>query len=387
MTKAIVIGGGIIGTSTAFRLAQGGAQVTLLEMNWLASGTSSSSFAWMNSNNKAPREYHRLNLGGMTEHVSLQEEFGRSPWLHMDGNVIWDAPEDGGGANEPAVPVQGEPFAQKIQRLREWEYPVELLTPGELATIHPEIRPHLGVEQVAYFPTEGYIDVPLLVATLARAAEAHGAEIRTGQQVVEITRESDRVVGVRTASGDTFAADVVVSCSGRWTNQITELVGTTIPMAPTLGLLVVSEPVATTLRSLAHTGSVNLRPNGGSRILMASFEHDQLLEEDTSHQMLRNFAQEILRRATEILPDLEGSKVESLRVGTRSIPLDGFPVIGPVSTLEGLYVAATHSGVTMGPLIGRIVAKEILSGAVDDRILGFRPDRLLTVGSGASPSP
>lgn len=382
MTKAIVIGGGIIGMSTAFRLVQAGARVTLLEAGRLAGGTSSTTFAWTNSNNKAPLEYHRLNVAGMTEHIRLREEFGRAPWLHIEGNVIWDHPGTGDGKNEPAVPVQGEPLDRKIQRLRGWNYPVEVVTPEELSNIHPEIKPQDGVEQVAYFPTEGYIDVPLLVGMLARAAHLRGARIETNEQVVEIIREADRVVGVRTASGDTYTADVVVSCTGRWTDQLTSLVDATIPMAPTPGLLVTSAPVATTLRALAHSPSVNIRPHGGSRVLMASFEHDRRLDQNTPLETLRSYAHVIFQRARQILPDLEGSQVELFLVGTRSIPEDSFPVVGPVSGLEGFYVIATHSGVTMGPLMGLIAAREILHGVVDDRVLGFRPDRLLAVRSG-----
>jgi glycine/D-amino acid oxidase-like deaminating enzyme len=374
--KAIVIGGGIIGTATAFRMAQAGADVTLLEAGRLAGGTSSTSFAWMNSNNKAPIEYHRLNLGGMAEHVRLGEELGRSPWLHVDGNAIWEAPAMP-DASEPAVPVRGEAFGAKMRRLREWGYPIEMLTPAELGQIHPELRVHDGVERVAYFPTEGWSDVPLLVATLARAAERHGATIRTGQEVVEIIREGDWVVGVRTAAGDLISADVVVSCAGRWTDQVTALTGTSIPMAPTRGLLVLSTPVATTLRSLAHTTAVNIRPDGGSRVMMASYGHDPLVGRDTPEETLRRYAGEILERATGILPALAGAEIEAIRVGIRSLPEDGYPVVGPLPGIEGFYTVATHSGVTMGPLLGRLAAKEILTGDIDERLYPYRPSRLI----------
>lgn len=375
--KAIVIGGGVIGVSTAFRLAQAGAQVTLLEKGRLASGTSSTSFAWMNSNNKAPIEYHRLNVGGMSEHVALAEELGRAPWLHNDGNVIWEDPALP-GTSEPVVPVRGEAFARKMRRLGEWGYPVEMLTPAELAAIHPDIRVHDGIEQVAYFPTEGWIDVPQLVATLARAAERHGADIQTGQEVVEIIREGDWVVGVRTAAGDLISADVVVSCAGRWTDQVTALTGMAIPMAPTLGLLAITRPVATTLRSLVHTTAVNIRPDGGSRVMIASYGHDDLLTPDTSEETLYRYAGEILDRAAKILPALEGGEIESIRLGTRSMPQDHYPVVGPVSGLEGFYVIATHSGVTMGPFLGRLAAREILTGTIDERLHPYRPGRLIS---------
>jgi glycine/D-amino acid oxidase-like deaminating enzyme len=377
MTRAIVIGGGIIGVSVAYRLAQAGADVTLLEAGRLAGGTSSTSFAWMNSNNKAPVEYHRLNLGGMSEHATLAEELGRASWLHVDGNVIWEDPELP-GISEPVVPVRGEAFARKMQRLCEWGYPIEMLTPAELAAIHPDIRVHDGVERVAYFPTEGWVEVPRLVAALAYAASAHGADIRTGQDVVEIIREGDWVVGVRTATGDLISADVVVSCAGRWTDQVTALTGTAIPMAPTLGLLAISKPVATTLRSLVHTTAVNIRPDGGSRVMIASYGHDGRLTPDTSEVTLRRYAGEILERATAILPALEGGEIEAIRLGSRSMPQDHYPVVGAISGLEGLYVIATHSGVTMGPLLGRLAAREILTGEKDDRLATFRPERLLT---------
>jgi glycine/D-amino acid oxidase-like deaminating enzyme len=350
--------------------------VRLLEAGRLAGGTSGTSFAWMNSNNKAPREYHRLNTGGMTEHLALAEELGAAPWLHTDGNAIWADPADP-ASNEPAVPVRGEAFGAKIARLREWSYPVEIVTPAELRAIHPEIRPHEGVERVAYFPTEGWIDVPLLVASLARAAERHGASIRTGQEVVELIREGSWVVGVRTAAGDLISADIVVSCAGRWTDTIAAMAGIDLPMAPTLGLLVTSTPVATTLRALAHSSRVNIRPAGGSRVLMASFAHDERLTPGDAPETLAGYAAEILERATAVLPDLAGASVESYVVGVRSIPEGGYPAVGPVPGLEGLYVIATHSGVTMGPLLGRLAAREILTGAIDERLYPYRPGRLI----------
>lgn len=375
--KAIVIGGGIIGASTAFRLAQAGAEVTLLEAGRLAGGTSGTSFAWMNSNNKAPIAYHRLNSGGMAEHVALAEELGRASWLHVDGNVIWAGRADS-ASNEPDVPVEGEPFGAKISRLREWGYPVELLTPAELGAIHPEIHVHEGVERVAYFPNEGWVDVPLLVATLARAAERHGATIRTGQEVVELIREGSWVVGVRTAAGDLISADMVVSCAGRWTDRIAAMAGFALPMAPTLGLLVTTTPVATTLRALVHTSSVHVRPAGGSRVLIGNFAHDQRLAPGDSPETLAGYAAEILDQTRAVLPDLAGASVDSYVVGVRSIPEGGFPVVGPVPGMEGLYVIATHSGVTMGPLLGRLAAREILAGAIDERLYPYRPGRLIS---------
>ncbi|HEV2281571.1 MAG TPA: FAD-dependent oxidoreductase, partial [bacterium] len=72
----LVIGGGVIGASTAYRLARGGAAVTLLDRGRIGGGTSATSFAWTNSNQKTPRAYHELNVEGMRAHAALRAEFG-----------------------------------------------------------------------------------------------------------------------------------------------------------------------------------------------------------------------------------------------------------------------------------------------------------------------
>lgn len=77
--EVVVIGGGIVGTATAYRLAEGGARVTLVDAGELGRGTSASSFAWLNSAHKRPRAYHDLNVAGMAEHAALGREFGAAP--------------------------------------------------------------------------------------------------------------------------------------------------------------------------------------------------------------------------------------------------------------------------------------------------------------------
>ena len=83
-----VIGAGIVGSSVAYRLSEGGAAVVLIDGAGPGTGTTSTSFAWVNANNKLPREYFELNLAGMREHGRLRDELGGG-WLHPTGNLIW----------------------------------------------------------------------------------------------------------------------------------------------------------------------------------------------------------------------------------------------------------------------------------------------------------
>jgi glycine/D-amino acid oxidase-like deaminating enzyme len=72
---------------------------------------------------------------------------------------------------------------------------------------------------------------------------------------------------------------------------------------------------------------------------------------------------------------LAGARVEATRIGVRPMPRDRHPVVGPVPGVDGFYVVVSHSGVTLGPLWGRIAAAEILDGKPDPRLEPFRPSR------------
>src|SRR5882724_5268887 len=86
MIKTIVIGAGVMGASVAYRLAQAGAAVTVLEAMRVGGGTSGISFAWTNAHKKPPKPYHDLNVAGMKTHAALADEFGATPWWHGGGS-------------------------------------------------------------------------------------------------------------------------------------------------------------------------------------------------------------------------------------------------------------------------------------------------------------
>jgi len=362
----VVIGGGIIGASVTYRLALAGARVTLLEVGHLSGGTSGASFAWLNANNKPPLAYHILNTGGMAEHRILASAFGSAPWLHLDGNIEWAADEAGHAA-----------LIEKVGRLRGWGYQAELLTTAELCTLEPDLVPPPGVEQVAFFPAEGYADVPLLVGTLARAAEHAGATIRTGCRVTEIVRSGGRVTGVVTESRERIGAEMVVSCVGRWSGEFARMAGVHLPMEPTVGMLVVTSAAPVRLRAVMNSPTINVRPDGGGRLRLQAIEFDAITTPDMPTTSLPETAHRVYERAVSILPGLAGTPIQAALVGVRAIPGDGYPVVGPMPGSDGLYIACTHSGVTMGPLLGRIVAREIMDDAIDPRIATFRPERLI----------
>ncbi len=365
---ALVIGAGVVGASTAYRLARGGAAVTLLERGRIGGGTSAASFAWTNANNKTPRTYHDLNVEGMRAHAALRTEFGAVPWWHGGGNVVVAS----GDAGRDAV-------RRQIERLRAWDYAAEEITPARLGDLEPDIPPAvLRDATIAFFPDEGWVETTVYVHAAVQAAVAAGARVAAGTGVREILRTGDRVTGVSTESGDVQAADVVVNCAGRWAGDLGASAGLPIPLAPNRSVLAITPPVLTRLARVVHAPACQVRPDGGGRVMVQADDVDDAVTASGASAPPPDLAVELVRRAAELLPGVAGAGVESARIGIRAMPADGYSIIGPQGGVSGYYVVVTHSGVTLAPFLGAVAADEILGGRPDSRLASFRPDRFGT---------
>ncbi|MGH7152643.1 MAG: NAD(P)/FAD-dependent oxidoreductase [Acetobacteraceae bacterium] len=364
MPNVIVIGAGVIGASAAFRLAQAGAAVTVLEADRVGGGTSGISFAWTNAHNKPPRPYHDLNVAGMRAHAALREEFGATPWWHGGGSIEWE-PEADRAAQ-----------ASNVERLRDWGYAVEWISPKQLHELEPDIDPGIVNDApIAYFPEEGWLDpVPYAHAMLS-AARRHGARLICDARVVEVMLAGDRVTGVLTADGTRHAADMVVNCAGRWANDPVRDTGLHLPLAPTVGFLVFTPPVATRLSRIIRTPVIDLRPDGAGRLMLHWNPTDTMLSIDTSLSPQMPEARDLVARARRLLPSIGDVAPEAARVAIRPIPEDQFSAIGPMPRLRGYYLAITHSGVTMSPFLGAAIADEIVRGRERSELADFRPAR------------
>lgn len=364
--RTIVIGAGVMGASVAYRLAQAGAAVTVLEATRIGGGTSGISFAWTNANKKPPRPYHDLNVAGVKAHAALADEFGATPWRHGGGSLEWEA--------EPDRAAQ----RQNVEQLQSWGYAAEWLTPHQVQELEPDIDPAvIGDAPVAFFPDEGWLDpVVYAHAMLSAARRRHGAEIICGARIVDLIMTGDRVSGVRTADGRQYDADIVVNCAGRWTNEATRDAGLHLPLAPTVGFLVFTPPVAASLARVVRTPVINARPDGAGRLMLHWNPTDAELAFDKPLSPSMSEARDLVRRARRLLPSIGEVEPEAVRIAIRPIPGDHFSAIGPMPrNSSGYYVAVTHSGVTMSPFLGIAVADEIVRGRQRAELADFRPAR------------
>lgn len=376
--RVAVVGLGVVGAGAARALALAGAEVTVFERTAPAAGTTGTSFAWINSHQKNPLAYHELNVAGMAEHERLQETGGQ--WFFRGGNLEW-AHEDGRERLDAAV-----------AELRGRDYPVEWITADRARNLVPDLRVPAAVRDVAWYPREGYVLPVALLARLWGEARDHGARLRCPAEVTGLAQERTGV-SVTLAGGGTERFDVAVLAAGRWSESVARFAGMSLPMADpeapgsaTVGFLGYTAQLATRLGSVLTTPELNVRPDGGGRLVLQGLDLDAGADPAAVPAPDGPQAQELCTRLRNLLEGTEGAHLESLRVGQRALPGDGLTVAG----FDGggtVYALATHSGITLGPLLGRLAAEEIITDRERPELGMFRPTRFEGVDRDTLPAP
>jgi glycine/D-amino acid oxidase-like deaminating enzyme len=357
----------VVGAAITYRLACAGARVTVVDRDAPGRGTSANSFAWVNSNNKPPRAYHRLNADSVVAHRRLRDDVhaqtGGGSWLHESGGLECAAGDAGRDA-----------LLAKAARLRDWGYRVDEIDAAQVRALEPHLRME-GLSAATFCPDEAWVEGPRFAADVCAAAVQRGASVRSGAEVAGIERAGERVAGVQLASGERIAAQQVVVAAGRWTDRVAALAGVQVPLAPTCGLLAVTSPVAQGVSRVVHVPGMNFRPDPGGGIVVQSGPTDETVTAETVPDPALPGCATLLDQVRRFLPALAGAHIAEARVGVRPMPADGYSIVGPVAQRPGLYLVVTHSGVTLSPLFGEIVAAEITTGRPDARLADFRPGR------------
>jgi glycine/D-amino acid oxidase-like deaminating enzyme len=376
-----VIGAGVLGVCVAARLAEAGIAVTLLERERPGHAATRSSFAWLNANDKAPRAYHDLNHAGMRAWAALSASLGGSAWYRPAGNIEWA--EDAPGRAR---------LAARVRRLAGWAYPARLIGAAEAAGLEPSLRLPASAAEAAWFPGEGYLLTEPLVSQLTGLAVQRGATLLTGEpgRVTGLDTAGGAVRAVHTAAGQVIPVDAVVCCAGRWVPDLAALAGAApVPLVPWAepgaaapGLVVQAGPVtAPGPARMVHAPRVYLRPHTGGLVHLEA--PDAAVDLHTPGADLRRWAGELLRRARRVVRGLDGASVAGYRVCVRPMPADGRSIVGWLPGADGMYVAVTHSGVTLAAHLAELITAELVSGAAAAELAPYRPGRF----TAAAPAP
>ena len=370
--RIVIVGAGVIGAALGYRLAQAGALVTMVERRFPGAGTSGSSFAWINGMDKPPREYHRLNIRSIRDHEDLADEIG-GDWVHVTGSLHWAATRDGARVSA---------LEQLVRRLKGWGMRVDRLTPVQAVR---ELEPDLAIDpdavtSVYLVHRAGWLD-PMAMAhgTSSAAAERYGAKLLQGE-VVGIRTAGGMIEVLVLADGRELTADVVINAAGPDAARLAALAGVTLPIERTPGLLLVTAPAPVRLGRAVYAAEVHLRPDGGGRVMVQWEPLDSHAVDGSPMGVDDELVGAAMERARAVMPALARVGVESVRLGIRPVPKDGFPIVGFDPALGNLYHVVTHSGVTLAARLALLVTEE-LTGGDGEPLDPYRPSRFAAAGS------
>lgn len=364
--KAAVIGGGILGVSTAVHLLREGAAVVLLTESGLASEASGRSLSWLNSAGKRSTPYHLLRMAGIDRYRTLFAANPSREWLQFGGGLMWN----------PAG--QAADTAARHRHERSKGYDSKLLAPADIAAVAPAVDPSAVTENAIFNPGEGWVSLPHLVDFLMEEFLERGGELvlNAGKSSV-VVNDGGRAVGAQVASGVVHAADAVLVACGAATPAVLAPLGVRVPNGSTMSMLVTTQPVEHRLAPVLNTPRAAVRPNPGNTLAL---DHDWYEASITEHadgtfSIPDEVVQGLADEGSKLIAGNPKLKPASWKIGYKPIPGDGEPVFGELENVPGCYVAFTHSGATLGLIAGELLAGEILTGEKHPMLETFRPER------------
>ncbi|HXF31900.1 MAG TPA: glycine oxidase ThiO [Solirubrobacterales bacterium] len=347
---AVFVGGGVIGLAGAWRAAQGGARVCVLERAEPPAGATDVA-------------------AGMLAPVG-ELSFGEPELLSMmlAAAKLWPgfvaeleaASGEGAGylANGALVVALDRDEAGELRRRHELQQELgletEWLTPRRCRGLEPGLTTSFvgGV----HAPGDASVDPRRLALALAAALRAAGGELHTGTEVVDGLWEGERLVGVRAAPVGDVYADAVVLCNGAWSGQTPWLPPEARPrVRPVKGEVIELKP--------REEGPVASRNVASERVYLVPREDGRLVVGATQEE--RGFdttvtaggVHELLREAYRVLPDIAEMELAGMIAGLRPGTPDNLPIVGR-GAVDGLVLATGHfrNGILLAPLTGEAVA-------------------------------
>lgn len=379
----VIVGGGIVGTCTAYFLAKKGVRVTMAEAHDIAAGASGSCDRAIMIQSKNPGLMLQMAMAGARIYRDLDGEMGADIEFSNSGGMILIE-------NEGEMEVMD----QIVKRQREAGVDVRLIDRREAMERQPMVSPHILGS--TFWDGDSDVNPIRVCLCMAGAARSMGADFRLHTRVTGLLTDNNRVAGVETDRGN-IKADIVLLAAGAWTPALGQMAGINIPIVPRRGQILVSEPLPPVVRGNVLSGSYivskhnpELAENDGSiarklgiGLSLGQTKNGNLLiggsrefagyDRGTTAEAVRAIAENAVR----LFPALKNVRIIRTYAGLRPYTMDGLPILGPVPGRPGLFIAAGHEGdgIALGPFTGKLMA-DVLTGTEHGWDMNpFRPER------------
>lgn len=361
---AVVIGGGVMGCSTALHLARGGMGVALVERGALC------------------REASGVNAGTLTLHMTRaalipyamrawQMWMDAEKWLGMSV-LATQAP----GLTLAFTEAECAMLELRAKARIEQGAPIEIISPERARQIEPGLHP--GLLKAGYCKIDGYASAYLTGRAMGHALRNAGVDVLEYSPVEAIdSDDGGHVVHMSGGLGPLNARRVVLA-GGVWIENMLALMGVKIPIKVLVNQLIVTErirPVMHSVLSVAN-GLLSLKQFANGTVLIGGgWQGDGNRDQGGIEARPQNLVGN-MRLAAYAVPALAEARIARVWLGLEAETADALPIVGDVPGVAQAYVVGSaHSGYTSGPIMGRIMAQHIL-GQVPDLPI-FNPARLM----------
>jgi sarcosine oxidase subunit beta len=365
----VIIGGGVMGTSTAYHLARRGVKnVVLVEKEPFFGVMSTGQCAGGIRHQFSSEINIRLSLESIRMMERFPEEMGQDIDLRFIGYFFLLTREEDVVEFRKNVALQ-----HSLGVMTEW------LEPDEVARRLPLVNME-GVLAATVYERDGLVDPSSLVQGYVANARRLGARLFEDTEAVGMRAASGRIKAVETNHG-VIETPVVVNACGAWAPQIGDMLGVDIPIRPVRRQIVVTTPIPEVSPDFPFViffhESLYFHPEGEGILTGKSNPNETpgyKLDVDPEWEMVH------MDEAMARLPVLERAGLLSHWAGLYEVTPDAHPILGRIPTLEGFYLMAGFSGhgLMHGPVVGSLMAEEILDGRAHTvNIDPFRYDRFL----------
>lgn len=375
-STAVILGGGVIGLSTAYHLARRKfGKIIVVDKGPVGDGSSSraagiiTGLLWSEPGVLARKK-------SLSLYRELSEELAPHGYRFNDVQCL--------NLFDPQSWTEREALLPLYRRLGA---PFEILTAAEIRECWPTLTPREDFTGVLD-PLGGYSEPHEYIPALTARLRDLGVEFRENEPVTDFILKQDRVVGVKTSKG-VIEGDAVICCVYSWTRALIRKAGMDLPVKAFVHQRYVTHPLPQSPRLPAINANPlggYIRPAHGGRMLMG-FETAEREEQRVSADFhmssltvdaaLRDRHQKTF---STLSAALGAATWESEKVGLLTFAMDGEPILGPVRRIPGFYVAvAFHSGgFAYNPVAGFLMAEYVADGKTSIDIRAFSPDRFDT---------
>lgn len=368
----VVVGAGIVGASIAYHLVKLGVSVTVIDKQGPATHASRGTFAWINATwAKQPQHYHAFNQAGVASwgklHIALNLPIrwrGSLEWFNDDSRQAL--------------------LVEQIAEQFKWGEPARIVSSSEVAELEPNLK-FDSAGSAAYSPNDGAIDPVLTTRILLGAAKRLGASIHYPSELKSISMSGGRLISVNTSTGS-IKANRLVLATGAASALPGRIAGIDVPQRSTPGIICVTKPMLRLLNRVVVAPGIHMHQRDDGRIVLG--EQDGA-PQNNAHEIrlagrpndfpdatiAQQHGERMLSIAKQYVTETSKAEIEAVYIGWRPLPIDGHPVLGTNPSNSDVYLAIMHSGVSLAPVVGQLVAHELTTEVAIEKLERYRPTR------------